>query len=353
MKMNDSPKPRDKSISLQGAVCLAAVAWFLFSFATISCVTRAGLRSRPLGGYGGECISSVGDDCMSRLVHQQQRDDIYFLLSVIIGSAIPAWALGWGCYQLKLRSAAVLRWASVGVLTVVLSIAVFPVAYALAMLDSKPVAALQAVKFIRSDPKGLNKLTVYFLDDRVLALSKTIIASNDGVAQSALAQYASSGQPGEEWRNILLKLADGTPGREQALICLGWRGDRRNLEFLGKKLLSNDDAVASVPYQLMAHYGKEAVSYVQDCVTQSPNIKVRFACARELVLKGKPEGFKFYLDNLDWNRGRRGEILEEMRDYIPGGRNLRDEQLPAFLAEHAGLEPNHPLERMGVPRGKP
>jgi hypothetical protein len=274
---------------------------------------------------------------MGRLVRQQEQGDIFFLLSAFALAAIPGWAFAWWCYQSKLRTKAVVQWSSLGALGVILAVIVFPVAFAIVLLDFKPTAALQAAKFVRNNPSIVNRIPIYLLDLRVLSASKRILASDDVVAQNALAEYASSGQPGEEWRDILLKLTRAnSPAKEQALICLGWRGDPRNLQLLGDMLLSNDEAVASVPYQLMRQYGKEGEAYVQRCVAESPNMRIRSACARELALKGKPEGFKFYLDHLDTNNGRmRSQILQEMQMYVRGGSNLTDKQLPAFLAEHS------------------
>lgn len=326
----------DGPLSFRGAICLGAVAWLLFAGATIVCVPKTGLI-RPPGMHGGSCIGGVGDDCMARLVRQQEQGDIFFLQSAFALSAIPALLLAGWCYRSEFRTKAVLRWSGLGAFSVILGVSVFPVAFALVLLGFDPTVALGAVKFARNSPSVVNRIPIYLLDWRVLAASKGILSSDDFVAQKALAEYASSGQTGEEWREILLKLASAnTLAKEQALICLGWRGDPRNLQLLGDMLLSNDETVATVPYQLMAHYGKEGERYIQRCVANSPNMKIRTACARELALKGKPEGFKFYLDNLDSNKGRmRSQVLQEMKTYVRGGSNLTDKQLPEFLAEHA------------------
>lgn len=329
-------KTGGRPLSVRGAICLGVVAWFLLAGALIVCVTKTQL-TRPVGGYGGSCISGVGDDCMSRLIRQQEQEDLLFLLSMFALSAIPAWSLAWFCYRSQFRTKAVLQWGGLGALSVIVAVVMFPVVFALILLDLKPAVALQAAKFVRDRPSIVNRIPVYLLDWRVLSASKRILSSDDFVAQKALAEYASSGQPGEEWRELLIKLVSAHPlTKEQALICLGWRGDPRNLQLLGDMLLTDDDAVASVPYQLMRQYGAEGEAQVQRCVAKSPNMRIRTACARELALKGKPEGFKFYLDNLEWNKGKmRAQVLQEMKMYVRGGSNLTDKQLPSFLAEHA------------------
>jgi hypothetical protein len=328
-------QPNNNALSLRGTLWLAAIAWILFSAAIIATVSRLGL-SRPLGAYGGSCLGSTGDNCMAALVRHQQWDDVLFLLATFLAAAIPAGILAWASYQSGFRLKTIIKWGCLGTLGMALGITVSPVAYALFTLNSNPALALQTAKFVRSGPSFVNEFPIHLLDRRVLDASNRIIASDDLAAQNALAEYAGSGQAGENWRDILLKLANKTPANEQALICLAWHGDPRNLQLLGDKLLTNDAAAQTIPYELVMQYGKQGESYVKRCLKESPNMRVRFSCARELVLKGAPEGFEFYLDNLSWNKGQmRSQILQEMKDYIRGGRYLNDKQLPTFLAEHA------------------
>ena len=332
------PQPgSNDALTPRGAILLGAIAWCLITFSAIICASRTGLI-RPPGMYGGSCLGGVGDDCMTRLVHQQELGDLYFFLSALIASSIPAWSLAWICYRRACGAKKVLQWGLAGALGLIAIDNIFPVAFAFVLLDVKPAVALESVRTVRHKPWGLNKIAVLALDLRVLASSKSILASNDIAAQHELVEYAGSGQPGEQWREILLKVADGanTPAKEQALICLGWLGDPRNLDFLGNELFKDEDAAAAVPYHLARNYGKDGETYIRRCLEKSPNMRVRFACAQQLMLKKKPEAFKFYLNNLGWNNGRmRSNILQEMRDWA-GGSNLQDRDLPAFLAKRAG-----------------
>lgn len=216
----------------------------------------------------------------------------------------------------------------------------FPlVLFNLARLDAQPAIALESLKFVRAHPERLPPFTARLMDWRVLGSSQKILTSDDVFALKALAQYASAGQQEEEWRVILLKLANGTPAREQALTCLGWRGDPRNLAYLGEELFKDDDAVAYIAYNLVRNYGQEGEAYVRRCLEQCPNMRAKFMSAQQFIQRGKPEGFKFYLENLDRNNGKmRGQIYQEMRSWVTGGRELKERDLAAFLAARASGE---------------
>lgn len=325
-----------EALSLRGAILLGAVVWLLLAGAMLACFTKSRL-TRPIGGYGGSCLSGVGGDCMTALVQKQQAEDLQILLTVAVLSAIPAWSLAFWCYRAQYPGKKVFRWSVVGALSIVLIVTVFPVAFALVLLDFNPAVALRGAQFVRGGPSFVNKIPIRVLDWRVLSASKHILASDDFIAQSALAQYAGSGQSGEEWRDILLTIANSnTPSRGQALVCLGWRGDPRNLQFLGERLFIKDDPTTSVQYVLMAQYGKEGEAYVQRCLTESPHIQTREECARVLASRGKPEAFKFYLDELNRSDARgRSRILQNMRNYARNGEMLNEKLLPEFLAKRA------------------
>jgi hypothetical protein len=336
IEVNPTSQSGDGSLSLRGAILLGIVAWLLLAGSIIACVTKSRL-TRPIGAYGGSCLGGIGDDCMGRLIRQQRQDDLNFLFAVFALSAIPSWLLAYKCYQSKYQARSVLRWSSLGAAGLILSVIVFPVVFALVLLDFMPTISLHAAQFVRVDPSVINRIPIALLDWRVLSASKRILESDDFVAQKALAQYAASGQPEEVWREILLTLANGnTRAKEQALICLGWRGDPRNLHILGEKLFTKDEPTTGVQYVLMAHYGKDGEAYVQRCLTESPSMQTRQECARVLADRGKPEAFKFYLDEFRRSDAEgRSRILQRMRTYVRNGEILSDKQLPDFLERRA------------------
>ena len=205
---------------------------------------------------------------------------------------------------------------------------------ALDKLDADPAAALAILDSVRRVKNSRLSLEVLArMDERVLAASKAVIASSDVPAQRALADYASAGQDSDDWRKILVQLAD-RPGHEHALLCLAQNGDAKNLDFLGGRLLENDNEAVSLPHLLAAYYGEAALDPLKRAMIQSPNNPIRFACAEELVVHRRdPEAFTFLAYSLDWNGGgERPELLQTLRDRFPEAKELRDEDLPAFLA---------------------
>ncbi len=179
------------------------------------------------------------------------------------------------------------------------------------------------------------------VDRAVLAVAPKLAKRGDEVRQM-LALYLG-GIKSDESRGLLWQLAEGTgPGHQQALIVLTWLGDSRDLPRLGDCLLKPGDPdpygrdLSSLPYALLHGYGDRAIPYLEHAISDSPYVFVRTNSAEQLILKGRPLAFNFFLDAVQHNRFYKRELAQWLTDYCGLPRGADDQALIAFLNSRLG-----------------
>ena len=175
-------------------------------------------------------------------------------------------------------------------------------------------------------------------DQAVLAAAPELIGRSPGVSQ-LLAEYLG-GIKSHSARELLWQVAERPePAHEQALIALTWIGDAQDLPRLSELLIKPGDAdnygrdLASLPYSLVRAYGDTAVPYLERAVSDSPYVFVRTQSAEELVLRGRPVGFRFFLDAVEKDRFYKRELVGWLKTHfsneLPGSAD--EVTLIAFL----------------------
>jgi len=193
--------------------------------------------------------------------------------------------------------------------------------------------ATQAVYFMRSIQEWTEGSRVpERLDKAIAEAAEHLIGLNDGQVLRSLACYlGGSKQAGS--RKLLWRLAQDPKCRGQALICIGWLNDKRDLERLGKLLVPGDPETDSLPYQLRRAHGEEALPWLVAGLKKSEIRSVRVQCAKELALAGHREGFLFFKaalgDRTSEHSIARGFVHDLMRDGTNAQRS--DEELIRFL----------------------
>jgi hypothetical protein len=159
-------------------------------------------------------------------------------------------------------------------------------------------------------------------DQAVLAAAPELIGKGPGVSQ-ILAEYLG-GIKSHSSRELLWQVADRPePAHEQALIALTWIGDPLDLPRLAELLIKPGDAdkygrnLASLPYPLVRAYGDAAVPYLEQAVSDSPYVFVRTQSAEELVLRGRPVAFRFFLDAIENGRFYKQELVGWLKTQFP------------------------------------
>jgi len=124
------------------------------------------------------------------------------------------------------------------------------------------------------------------LDKNVYANLKHFHAiGNDNVFRN-LALYLGS-SPSKQGKQELIRIAKKTSAKEtsakdQALICLTWHRDPKDMKTLLPFMLENTQASRSLPYQFRVRYGKAAIPYLKKAITEAKSEKTRHAAKKEL-----------------------------------------------------------------------
>jgi len=144
---------------------------------------------------------------------------------------------------------------------------------------------------------------------------------------------------GDRAREVLWDLTKIPSVHEQALICIGWRKDARDLPELGKAILGDDPSASSVPYQMCNCYGTAAIPYLVKALQEGASEGVRYACSKELALAGRPEGFAYWAKCIRAGGRYRERALQDVRDHFRDENRTTEEQVLKFLDVKAGAVP--------------
>jgi hypothetical protein len=124
-----------------------------------------------------------------------------------------------------------------------------------------------------------------------------------------------------------VKEAGGTAA-EQAFIAITWRKDPADLPKLGLRMSNSSE-----PYALHNGYGEASLPYLETALVQHPQIFVRGACARELIVAGRPSGFTYVLEAIEQNTGVKGEMVQFLKDRFPELRQMDEAAIVTWLRQ--------------------
>jgi hypothetical protein len=176
------------------------------------------------------------------------------------------------------------------------------------------------------------------LDQHVMASCEHVHSLGDPKAFHNLALYLGVSTSPESGRE-LLKIASETPEKEQALICLAWHRDPKDMDSLLPFMLKEAGAAWNLPYHFRNSYGQAAFPYLKRSLEEAQSPLIRLRTAYELVHMHVPEGFHYLQqvalanpepEDRTWSRP-----LEDIRQFAIDYLNLpRDSVAPAAIAAH-------------------
>jgi hypothetical protein len=159
-------------------------------------------------------------------------------------------------------------------------------------------------------------------DKAVLAAAPNLLKRSARV-QSALAEFLGEVKTSAS-RDLLWQMVGSSGfGNEQAAIALTWIANSGDLPKLGELLvkLGGTDPTGrdrtSLIYGLMKAYGDAAIPYLEKAVTDSPYAFVRLQSAEQLVARGSPIAFRFFLETVDQNPFYKAEAVLSLKDRFP------------------------------------
>lgn len=167
--------------------------------------------------------------------------------------------------------------------------------------------------------------------DLVLKAAPAIFESGAPNVQQLLAEALGSIRT-DAAREFLWKMIEGGKSEEQSRIALTWIGDARDLPRLAALPMN-----FSLPYSLHHAYGDAALPWLVSAARDTTEIGVRIACARELALANRAEGFQYLLQAAEGASARR-EVLQFMRDGFAGLRDAPEDAVMDFLKGRAGAQ---------------
>jgi hypothetical protein len=130
------------------------------------------------------------------------------------------------------------------------------------------------------------------VDASVLPRLDRLLAFRDGTLLRTLALYLGvSASPAS--KAALLQIAKNPSASEQALICLAWHRDPKDLDSLLPFLLEGGSEAATLPYHLRNSYGDAAVPYLLRALADADSPFVRLQTAFELVLLNEKAGVRY------------------------------------------------------------
>ena len=176
------------------------------------------------------------------------------------------------------------------------------------------------------------------LDQQVIASFEHVHSLGDTKAFHNLALYLGVCQSPESKRE-LLRIASETFEKEQALICLAWHRDEKDMESLFPFMLGESHTAWNLPYHFRNSYGRAAIPYLKRALEEAESAAIRQHVAYELVHLRVPEGFR-YLRQValaDPEPEERTQLrpLEGIRQFAVDYLTLpKDTREPATIAAH-------------------
>jgi hypothetical protein len=141
----------------------------------------------------------------------------------------------------------------------------------------------------------------------VLRAAPAILDHGNANVQQLLAEALGSVKT-DASRDLLWKMIENGKSEEQSRIALTWIGDERDLPRLAGLLTEADTTVSSLPYSLHRAYGDASLPFLDRAARETKQIRVRVACAEELILANRVEGYRYLLQAMQESPRRSGAL---------------------------------------------
>jgi hypothetical protein len=185
-------------------------------------------------------------------------------------------------------------------------------------------------------------------DDAVIAVSPDLLTRGQKVTWP-LASFLGEAKTPASRELPLQMVREPGPDNGQAFIALTWIANPDDLPQLGELLVKpgSNDATgrdrANLVYNLMRGYGNRAIPFLEKAVTDSPYAFVRLQSAEQLVTRGSPIAFRFFLDTVNQNTFYKAEAIRSLKDQFPKDLSPAsdDAAIVAFLKARLAQSPDN------------
>jgi len=140
-----------------------------------------------------------------------------------------------------------------------------------------------------------------------------------------LAIYLGCTRTAEAKRQLLMIVESpvAKDSKEQALICLAWHRDPKDMDVLFPYMLEDSTAARSLPYHFRNSYGEASIPYLKKALVESKSATTQLEAAFQLVHLRVPDGFKYLRNTLRRDLDPEGKrsphvyrITQFARDYL-------------------------------------
>jgi len=151
-------------------------------------------------------------------------------------------------------------------------------------------------------------------------LNRLLLAKDESLLRNLALYLGVSHSPAS--KTALLQLATNPGVAEQALICLGWHKDPKDMDDLLPFMLQGGREAASLPYVFRNSYGVVALSYLRKAVAQASSPFARLQAAFELIHLNDKTGVRYvfeavvHREELPNGMAQAGEIRQFATDYM-------------------------------------
>jgi hypothetical protein len=197
--------------------------------------------------------------------------------------------------------------------------------------------ALQYLVWEQNHDWGKTREIVNQRTDLVLKAAPAILDRGNANLQQLLAEALGSIKT-DASRDLLWKMIEAGKSEGQSRIALTWIGDARDLPRLAGLLTQADSTDSSLPFSLHHAYGGAALPWLDRAARDTTHVSVRIACARELVLASRVEGFRYLLETTTETPSAKREVVQFIRDRFPDLRDAPEDAALAFLRSKAGAQ---------------
>jgi HEAT repeat protein len=166
------------------------------------------------------------------------------------------------------------------------------------------------------------------LDAAIFPKLDQLLTTDDDVQRNLALFLGTSRLPAA--KPALLQLAKNPKVAGQALICLGWHKDPKDMDDLLPFMLHSGQEASALPYVFRNSYGTAALPYLRQAVAEATNPFVRLQSAFQLIHLNDKTGVKYlYEAVLHRNELPNGptqaqEIRQFATDYMGYPRDSRD-----------------------------
>ncbi len=121
------------------------------------------------------------------------------------------------------------------------------------------------------------------LDKLIMAQLRHAHSLNNAEVYHQLALFLGV-SPSEESKRELLKIANETPEKEQALICLAWHRDPQDMKSLLPFMLEDSATSRALPYHFRNSYGEAALPFLKQAVAEAKSEATRREANEQLSI---------------------------------------------------------------------